>query len=104
MTQYAFFKGQIVPIKEAKVSVMTHGLNYGTGCFEGIRAYWNEEQEHYERLHRSCRILHIDLPYSAAELGQITLELLRQEGYREDAYIRPLASKPTRSLVCGSTT
>jgi len=102
MAQYAFFKGKIVPIKEAKVSVMTHGLNYGTGCFEGIRAYWNEEQEqlfvfrmqeHYERLHRSCRILHIDLPYSAAELGRITLELLRQEGYREDAYIRPLAFK-----------
>lgn len=102
MAQYAFFKGQVVPINEAKVSVMTHGLNYGTGCFEGIRAYWNEEQEqlfvfrmqeHYERFHRSCRILHIDLPYSAEELGQITLELLRQEGYREDAYIRPLAFK-----------
>lgn len=102
MPKFAFFRGQIVPIGEAKVSVMTHGLNYGTGCFEGIRAYWNEEQEqlyvfrmqeHYERLLRSCRILHIDLPYSAAELGQITLELLRQEGYREDAYIRPLAFK-----------
>jgi branched-chain amino acid aminotransferase len=102
MAQFAFFKGQIVPIEEAKVSVMTHALNYGTGCFEGIRAYWNEEQqqlfvfrlqEHYERLLRSCRILHIDLPYSAAALGRITVELLRQEGYRQDAYIRPLAFK-----------
>jgi branched-chain amino acid aminotransferase len=102
MPKYAFFREKIVPIEEAKVSVMTHGLNYGTGCFEGIRAYWNEEveqlyvfrmKEHYERLHRSCCILHIDLPHSVDELGQITLELLRKEGYRQDAYIRPLAYK-----------
>ena len=102
MTRFAFFKGQIVPIEEAKVSVMTHGLNYGTGCFEGIRAYWNESdqelyvfrlQEHYERLLRSCRILRIALPYTAQELGQITLELLRKEGFRQDCYIRPLAYK-----------
>lgn len=102
MPQYAFFKGQIVPIEQAKVSVMSHALNYGTGCFEGIRAYWNEGQnqlfvfrmrEHFERLHRSCRILQIDLPYSAEDLGQITLELLRREGFQEDAYIRPLAFK-----------
>lgn len=102
MPNFAFFKGKIVPIEEARVSVMTHGLNYGTGCFEGIRAYWNESdqelyvfrlQEHYERLLRSCRILHITLPYTAQELGQITLELLRKEGYRQDCYIRPLAYK-----------
>jgi branched-chain amino acid aminotransferase len=102
MPQFAFFDGQIVPIEEAKISIMTHGFNYGTGCFEGIRAYWNEEdeqlyvfrmREHYERLHRSCRILRIDLRYSVAELGEITLELLRQEGYRQDVYIRPLAYK-----------
>lgn len=102
MPNFAFFKGKIVPIEQARVSVMTHGLNYGTGCFEGIRAYWNESdqelyvfrlQEHYERLLRSCRILHITLPYTAQELGQITLELLRKEGYRQDCYIRPLAYK-----------
>jgi branched-chain amino acid aminotransferase len=100
--KYAFFKGQIVPIGEAKVSIMTHGLNYGTGCFEGIRAYWNAEEEelyvfrmkeHYERMHRSSRILRIDLAYNVEELGEITLELLRKEGYRQDAYIRPLAYK-----------
>ena len=45
MPKHAFFKGEFVPIEEAKVSVMTHALNYGTGCFEGIRAYWNEEDE-----------------------------------------------------------
>jgi branched-chain amino acid aminotransferase len=102
MPKYAFFKGQIVPIEDAKVSVMTHAFNYGTGCFEGIRAYWNGDQgqlyvfrmkEHYERMLRSCRVLRIDLPYSADELGEITRELLRKEGYRQDAYIRPLAYK-----------
>ena len=102
MPKYAFFKGQIVPIEEAKISIMTHAFNYGTGCFEGIRAYWNEEdeqlyvfrlREHYERLHRSCRIVRIHLPYTVDELVQITLELLRKEDYREDSYVRPLAYK-----------
>jgi branched-chain amino acid aminotransferase len=90
MPKYAFFQGKIVPIEEAKISIMTHGFNYGTGCFEGIRAYWNEEgdqlyvfrlKEHYERMHRSARILRIDLPFSPDEMGQSTLELLRREGY-----------------------
>jgi branched-chain amino acid aminotransferase len=102
MPKYAFFEKHIVPIEEAKVSVMTHGLNYGTGCFEGIRAYWNDEirqlyvfrmKEHYDRMHRSARILRIELDKSADELGELTLELLRREGYREDVYIRPLAYK-----------
>jgi branched-chain amino acid aminotransferase len=102
MPSYAFFGGQVVPIEEAKISIMTHGFNYGTGCFEGIRAYWNQRdeqlyifrlQEHFERLHRSCRILRIDLLYTVDELCDITVELLRKEGYREDVYIRPLAYK-----------
>jgi branched-chain amino acid aminotransferase len=102
MPKFAFFCGQFVPIEEAKVSVMTHALNYGTGCFEGIRAYWNEETEqllvfrlpeHYQRLHNSARILHMDLPYSVERLSEITVELLRREAYRHDAYIRPLIFK-----------
>ncbi len=101
-TKYAFFEGRIVPIDEAKISIMTHAFNYGTGCFEGIRAYWNqaEEQlyvfklrEHYDRLLRSCHILFISLPYGVDELCNATLELLRKEGFREDTYIRPLAYK-----------
>ncbi|HSR29865.1 MAG TPA: branched-chain amino acid transaminase, partial [Anaerolineae bacterium] len=102
MSNYAFFTGKFVPIEEAKVSIMTHAFNYGTGCFEGIRAYWSEQdqqlyvfrlREHYERMHRSARILRIHLPQTVEELGEITLELLRREGYHEDAYIRPLAYK-----------
>jgi len=102
MPRYAFFKGQFVPIEEATVSIMTHAFNYGTGCFEGIRAYWNEQdeqlyvfrlREHFERMHRSSRILRIQLRYSVTELCDLTLELLRKEGLRQDMYIRPLAYK-----------
>ena len=102
MTKFAFFQGRIVPIEEAKISVMTHAFNYGTGCFEGIRAYWNETEEqlfvfrmreHYERLLDSMGMLLMERRHSADGLGQITLELLRREGYRTDAYIRPTAYK-----------
>jgi branched-chain amino acid aminotransferase len=100
--KFAFFEGKFVPIEEAKVSIMTHAFNYGTGCFEGIRAYWNADEnqlfvfrllEHFQRLHRSCKILHIRLPYSPEELSDLLVELLRREGYREDCYIRPIAYK-----------
>jgi len=105
--RYAFFEGEFVPIENAKVSIMTHALNYGTGCFEGIRAYWNQEEsqlyifrmpEHYSRLQDSCRILLIDLPYSVERLGELTLELLRLEGFDRDTYIRPLAFKSQEGI------
>src|SRR6202162_1593667 len=63
---YAYFEGQIVPMSEAKVSVATHALHYGTACFEGIRGYWNEQQqqlyllklrEHYERMADSWNVI-----------------------------------------------
>lgn len=99
---YAYFKGDFVPLSEAKVSIMTHGLNYGTGCFEGIRGNWNSAEkqlyifrirEHYERLERSCKILKIQLPHNVDELCNITTELVRRNGYQEDMYIRPIAYK-----------
>jgi len=107
MPQFAFFEGQLVPISEARISIMSHAFNYGTGCFEGIRAYWNdgEEQllvfrmpEHYQRLHQSARILHIDLARSVAELCEITVKLLRHEAYRQDTYIRPVAYKSSEGI------
>lgn len=102
MPKFAFFKGEYVPIQDAKVSIMTHGFNYGTGCFEGIRAYWNETEQqlfifklldHYERFLHSSSILLMSLPFTAAQLADITVELVRKEGYREDTYIRPIAYK-----------
>ena len=102
MGRYAYFQGQVVPLEEARVSIMTHALNYGTGCFEGIRAYWNEEhqqlyvfrmREHYERMLDSCKILRIEPQQSVEDLEAITLEVLRRNGDREDVYIRPLFYK-----------
>jgi branched-chain amino acid aminotransferase len=101
---WAFLDGKFVPIREAKISVMTHAFNYGTGVFEGIRAYWNAEEEqlyglhlreHYSRFLRSGKIMRISIPHTADELVAMTTELLRRCGYREDAYIRPLAYKST---------
>ncbi len=107
MPKYAFFQKNIVPLAEAKVSVMTHAFNYGTAVFEGIRAYWNESDEqlyvfqlraHYERFLNSCRVLMLDVGYTADELSAITLVLLRKENHRTDTYIRPLAYKSSEGI------
>lgn len=99
---YAYFQGKIVPYSEAKISVLTHGFNYGTAVFGGLRAYWNDEQkqlylfrplEHYERLLNSARLLRMELNHTPQSLTQVTLELIRQENYRQDIYIRPIAYK-----------
>jgi len=104
---WAYFEGAFVPLSEAKVSVMTHAFNYGTGCFEGIRGYWNADdgelyafqmKAHYERLLRSCKTLMIDLKMSADDLCEITTELLRRNDARYDVYIRPLAYKSSLEL------
>ncbi len=98
----AFFKGDYVPLSEARVSVMTHALHYGTGVFEGIRGNWNEEQgvvnifrlrEHYDRLLRGARLLMLNIPYSVEDLCEITVELVERNGHRQDIYIRPLVYK-----------
>lgn len=102
LPRHAFFEGRFVPFAEAKVSVMTHCFMYGTGCFEGIRGYWDEAagmlaffrlRDHYARLSRSCRILRIGLRYSLDELCELTLELARRNGDRRDVYVRPIAYK-----------
>ncbi len=107
MPRFAIFEGRLVPIEEAKVSIMTHAFNYGTGCFEGIRAYWNADREqlyvfrlkeHFERMLRSCRILRIELPYTASQMCDMTIELLRKEGCQGDTYIRPLAYKADETV------
>ena len=98
----AFFRGEFVPLSDAQVGIRTHALHYGTAVFEGIRGNWNEEQgkvfifrprEHYERFLQGCRIMLLDIPLSVDELCEITDELVRRCGYREDLYIRPIAYK-----------
>ncbi|MFO3797213.1 MAG: branched-chain amino acid transaminase [Anaerolineales bacterium] len=101
-TRFAFFEGKIVPFDEAKISIATHALNYGTAVFGGLRAYWNEEQEklfifrpydHYRRLLQSARMMCMEIPYDEAALTQITIDLIRADGWQQDIYIRPLIYK-----------
>ena len=105
---YAFFRGEIVPLSEARVNVMTHALHYGTGVFEGIRGNWNEEQgvvnifrlrEHYDRLLRGCRLLMLDIPYTADDLCEITVDLVERNRHQQDIYIRPLAYKSAEMVA-----
>ena len=98
----AYFKGKVVPIEDANVNVMTHALHYGTAVFEGIRGNWNPSdeklfifriREHYERLLQGCQMLMLGIPYTADDLCDITIDLVKQCGYKQDLYIRPLAYK-----------
>lgn len=102
MTKWAYFNKQIVPIDAARVSVMTHTFNYGTGAFGGVRAYWNDEEEqlfvfriadHFRRFLNSGKILLSQVDETPEDLVAVTLELLRREGFRQDTYIRPLLYK-----------
>jgi branched-chain amino acid aminotransferase len=102
LPHYAYFKGKIVPYGDAKVGVMTHTLNYGTGCFGGVRGYWNDDEnqllvfrphDHMRRFLRSSQLLCMDLGLSEDQLVNILLDLLRAENLHEDVYVRPLAYK-----------
>jgi branched-chain amino acid aminotransferase len=102
MTTLAYFEGNIVPIAEAAVSITSSTLHYGTGCFGGLRAYWNEDREqlygfrlidHYQRFLNSAKLLRCRLDLTIDQLRDITIELLSREGWRENVYIRPLAYK-----------
>ncbi len=105
--KFAFFDGKIVPFAEATVSVMTHAFNYGTGVFGGLRAYWNDDEgqlfifrpfEHFERLTQSASLMRIHIPYSPEELTNILTDLLREEGYHQNCYVRPIAYKSTEMI------
>jgi len=106
--ELAFFKGEIVPVNSAKIGIMTHALHYGTAVFEGIRGNWNpiknkmfvfRLKEHYERLIKGCKILNININYSIEELCDITINLIKESGYKEDIYIRPLAYKSEEKVA-----
>ncbi len=102
-----YLNGKFIPLADANVNIMTHAFMYGTGVFEGIRAYWNAEQgqlyglrlaEHYQRISDSCRILYMDPPGSVDELVALTVDLLRRNGFREDTYVRPSVYKSTQAI------
>jgi branched-chain amino acid aminotransferase len=97
--RYVMLDGEIVPWEEGKIHVSCHGFLYGTGVFEGIRAYWNEArrqlyvfelERHMDRLVRNVRILGLPDPPGRGDLVAWALDLLRANEVREDAYIRPV--------------
>jgi branched-chain amino acid aminotransferase len=92
-----WINGDFVPWEEAKVHVLTHALHYGSGVFEGIRAYETERGtavfrfgDHLDRLKISANLYYMDLPYSSEKLREVTHELIRINKLRS-CYIRPLA-------------
>ena len=105
---WAYFEGRIVPIDEAKISVMTHAFNYGTAIFEGIRGYWNKEdqqlyifrlREHVVRMLRNCNILMIRPKLAEPEICDLIVELTAKNEFQTDTYIRPIAYKSAWELV-----
>lgn len=97
---YAFFDGKIVPIEDAKVSIMTNALQYGTGFFGGIRAYYNDDDkalyvfrldDHIARFLNSAKLLGVKMPYDHEFLKKTVLELIKKNNPDTDAYLRPFA-------------
>jgi branched-chain amino acid aminotransferase len=105
ITVYA--DGRFQRYEDAKVGLLTHGLQYGTGCFEGIRGYWVPEdrelylvflRDHFERLTTSAKILTIELPHTVDEFMEITVELCLRNKYETHVYIRPFAYKAAEDV------
>ncbi len=102
-----YFEGQYVPMRDAKVSIMTHAFMYGTAVFEGIRAYWNVEQgvlyglkirEHMARIRKNATMLLMDDLPSVDQLVEMVVQTIRRNDFHEDAYVRPSFYKSTRAI------
>ncbi len=102
-----FAGGDFRRYDEAKVGLLTHGLQYGTGCFEGIRGYWEPGDKelylvllraHYERLKTSAKILLMEIPYTVDELVDMTVELVTRNRFEKDIYIRPCVFKAAEDI------
>ncbi len=108
MLEYAFFEGRIVPFSEAKVSIGTHALQYGTGAFAGIRGYLDQDGEtinifrlpdHTTRLLNSGKLLRCDLPFDRDSLAQVIVDLVEKNAPQSDIYIRPFIYKANVQLT-----
>jgi branched-chain amino acid aminotransferase len=91
-----WLNGEFVAWEDAKVHVLTHAMHYGTGVFEGIRAYETDRgtavfrhQDHLDRLENSAKLYYMDLPFSKEQIREATHELIARSGFKS-CYIRPL--------------
>ena len=96
-TEKIWMNGELVDWADARIHVGSHGLHYGSGVFEGIRAYETDKgsavfrlTDHLERLHNSAKLLHMELPFSVEELRSSCHELIAANGLPE-CYLRPIA-------------
>src|SRR3954466_11383868 len=94
---HVWMNGKILPVESAKISLFTHGLHYGTGAFEGIRAYRQKKgggavfrlREHMQRLEESCKILDLKMPFTVEQLIDGTLAACKANHF-DECYIRPI--------------
>lgn len=102
-----YFEGAFVPMRDARVSVLTHAFLYGTAVFEGIRAYWNADRgqlyalkvrEHAQRLRRNAGMLLMDPVPSVDELAGLIVETIQRNKFRQDVYVRPSFYKSSRVI------
>lgn len=97
---YIWLDGRFVPWRDARLHVLTHGLHYGGGVFEGERVYDGHVfklTEHSQRLHESALELGFRIPFSVTELDEATLELVDRQGIR-DGYVRPVAWRGSEQI------
>lgn len=98
----AYFDGQYIPIEDAKISIMTHAFNYGTGLFEGIRGYYAKDEdkilifrleEHVDRFVRNFNVLFIEIPETREDIERVCIEVAKRSGLKENLYFRPICYK-----------
>ncbi|MDQ2866206.1 MAG: branched-chain amino acid transaminase [Candidatus Eremiobacteraeota bacterium] len=102
-----FAGGKFCRYDEAKIGLLSHGLQYGTGCFEGIRGYWDEHERelhlvllraHYERLKVSAKMLLMEIPHSVDDLIEMTSDLCARNRFQCDVYVRPFSYKAAEDI------
>ena len=107
MQEFVFYDGEFIEKEKASLPIMTHAFLYGTGVFEGIRAYYNEEEnqlyafrvrEHFERLMRSAHVMYMENPFTLEGYCENLKELLKKNAYRQDVYIRPNLFKAAEKI------
>lgn len=104
---WVYFHGELMRYADAKIGLLTHALHYGTGVFEGIRAYWNADRQqlytvrmadHFLRLRNNAHALQMRTTINVDELCAVSNELLRRNDYHEDAYVRPILFKSQEAI------
>jgi branched-chain amino acid aminotransferase len=104
---WVFRDGEYVRYRDVSLRLMTHAFSYGTGCFEGMRAYWNEKERqlyllqavpHFQRLLRSARVLRMSVDYSVEELVDAAREILRRNEFKQDCFLRPNVFKSSEEI------